>query len=136
MKTKTGLETASAFNTIFDDGRIPDKIQFDDGREFYNKNVKELLENNNIKYFSTFSDKKPAIIERLNRTIKSRMYKYFTENETRKWINNLDNFVKGYNNSYIIQQLKWLVRKLVNEKIMKLFAGCVWSFCNSRIWSA
>ena len=28
------------------------------------------------------------------------MYTYFTENETRKWIDNLDNFVKGYNNSY------------------------------------
>ena len=28
------------------------------------------------------------------------MYKYFTENETRKWVANLDDFVKGYNNSY------------------------------------
>ena len=42
LKTKTGLETASAFNKIFDEGRIPDKIQSDDGMEFCNKNVKEL----------------------------------------------------------------------------------------------
>ena len=39
-----------------------------------------MIGNNNMKYFSTFSDKKAAIVENLNRTIKSRMYKYFTEN--------------------------------------------------------
>ena len=100
LKTKTGQETGKAFETIFEEGRIPAKIQFDEGKEFYNKNVKQLLDSKNIKYFSTFSDKKAAIIERFNRSIKSRMYKYFTEHETRKWIDVIQKLVDAYNNSY------------------------------------
>ena len=70
LKTKTGLETAEAFNKIFKTGHIPQKIHFDKGKEFYNKNVKELFESNKIEFFSTFSDKKAAIVERFNRTLK------------------------------------------------------------------
>jgi len=79
LKTKTGLETSEAFKKIFKTGHIPLKIHFDEGKEFYNKNVKELFESKEIEFFSTFSDKKAAIIERFNRTLKSRMWKYFTE---------------------------------------------------------
>src|SRR5574338_248121 len=100
LKTKTGQETGKAFEAIFEEGRIPAKIQFDEGKEFYNKNVKQLLDSKNIKYFSTFSDKKAAIIERFNRSIKSRMFKYFTEHETRKWIDVIQKLVDAYNNSY------------------------------------
>jgi hypothetical protein len=38
LKTKTGVETCKAFEAIFDMGRVPTKIQFDEGKEFYNKN--------------------------------------------------------------------------------------------------
>ena len=100
LKTKTGLETAEAFNKIFKTGHIPQKIHFDKGKEFYNKNVKELFESDKIEFFSTFSDKKAAIVERFNRTLKSRMWKYFTEHETRKWIDVVQNIVLGYNNTY------------------------------------
>ena len=100
LKTKTGIETAKAFEKIFELGRIPSKIHFDEGKEFYNKNVKELLESKHIKYFSTFSDKKASIVERFNRTLKSRMWKYFTENETRKWIDIVQDLVNAYNNTY------------------------------------
>ena len=43
LKTKTGVETSKAFEDIFIqiEGRIPEKIHFDDGKEFYNKNVKQ-----------------------------------------------------------------------------------------------
>ena len=100
LKSKTGLETAKAFENIFESGRVPLKIQFDEGKEFYNRHVKELLESKKILYFSTFSDKKAAIVERFNRTLKSRMYKYFTEHETRKWIDVIQKIIEGYNNSY------------------------------------
>lgn len=100
LKTKTGLETSKAFEKIFDLGRLPLKLQFDDGREFFNSNVKSLLDDRKIKYFSTFSDKKASLVERLNRTLKNRVFKYFTENETRKWIDVIQLIVKGYNNTY------------------------------------
>src|SRR5579872_3973217 len=100
LKTKTGQETSKSFEDIFLEGRIPEKIQFDEGKEFYNKNVKQLLSSKNIKYFSAFSDKKAAIVERFNRSIKSRMYKYFTSHETRKWIDVFQKLIDAYNNSY------------------------------------
>jgi len=61
LKTKTGVETTKAFESIFNKGRILAKLQVDNGKEFYNKNVEFVLKNNNIEYLSTFSDKKAAM---------------------------------------------------------------------------
>ena len=58
-------------------GNYPNSVQFDDRKEFYNVSVKSLLEKHDIKYFSTNSDKKAAIVERFNRTLKTTMWKYF-----------------------------------------------------------
>src|SRR5271155_4076111 len=100
LKTKTGLETSKAFDNMFEKGCVPSKMQFDEGKEFYNKNVQELFKMREISFFSTFSDKKAAIVERFNRTLKSRMWKYFTKHETRIWIDVVQNIVNGYNNTY------------------------------------
>ncbi|XP_077987482.1 SCAN domain-containing protein 3-like [Glandiceps talaboti] len=98
LKSKRGIEMADSFELIFKD-REPNKIQFDEGREFYNKYVKDIFENHEIEWFSTRSDKKASVVERFNRTLKSRMYKYFTDKQTRKWIDVLDRLVDGYNNN-------------------------------------
>ena len=100
LKTKTGSEVAEAFEKIFQKGRVPVNLQFDQGKEFYNEKVKSLLKDRNINYYSTDSDKKAAIVERFNRTLKSRMWKYFTAKETRKWTDILQKLVDDYNNSY------------------------------------
>ena len=52
-------------------GKYPNVVQFDDGKEFYNVGVKRLLEGKEIKYFLTKSDKKAAMVERFNRTLKT-----------------------------------------------------------------
>jgi len=100
LKSKTGAETNKAFERIFEKGRQPVNLQFDDGKEFYNENVKTMLTGRSINYYSTFSDKKAAIVERFNRTLKSRMWKYFTANETRKWVDVVDGLVNDYNNTF------------------------------------
>ena len=74
-------------------------MQFDDGKEFYNVGVKTLLEDNNIRYFSTQSDKKAAIVERFNRTLKAMMWKYFYSKGTHDWVDVLDDLVTNYNNT-------------------------------------
>ena len=58
-------------------GRYPNVVQFDEGKEFYNVGVRELLRSHDIDYFSMQSDKKAAIVERFNRTLKTMMWKYF-----------------------------------------------------------
>ena len=59
--------------------------QFDQGTEFYNKEVKSLLNKHNIEFFSTYSDKKAAVVERFNRTLKALMWKYFYRACAKTW---------------------------------------------------
>ena len=99
LMSKRGEDVKNAFVEIFAEA-VPEKIQFDDGKEFYNSHFKELLEKHNIEWFSTKSDKKAAIVERFNLTLKSRMWKYFTAKETDKWTDVLDDFVNNYNHSF------------------------------------
>mgnify|MGYP000068844348 CR=1 FL=1 len=46
---------------------------------------------------STF---KGSIVERFNRTLKTRIARYFTENGTTKWIDALQGITNAYNKSY------------------------------------
>ena len=73
--TKAIDQLLGTFRTRF--GKYPNVAQFDEGKEFYNVGVRELLESHNVHYFSTQSDKKAAIVERFNRTLKTKMEKYF-----------------------------------------------------------
>ena len=41
----------------------------DEGKEFYNKHLKDYLTKNNVEYFSPHSEKKASIVERFNRTL-------------------------------------------------------------------
>ena len=50
-------------------GKYPNVIQFDEGKEFYNVGVRDLLKSHDVNYFSSKSEKKAAIVERFNRTL-------------------------------------------------------------------
>ena len=54
------------------------------------------------------------MIERFNRTIKEKMFKYFSANNTRKYVNVLDLLVDQYNNA-IHSSIK-MTRKEANRK--------------------
>ena len=96
--TKSVARMLTQFKTRF--GKYPAKIQFDEGKEFYNVGVKSLLRDAyNIKYFSTYSSRKAAIVERFNRTLKTIMWKYFDANNSHEWLDVLDSFVKNYNSN-------------------------------------
>src|SRR6201995_1012763 len=99
MKNKTGVTTLEAFRKIAkESGRIPKHIWVDKGLEFYNKDVNNWLKENNIIMYSTYSEHKSAVVERFNRTLKEMMWKKFTAENTRVWINMLDKLMKIYNN--------------------------------------
>lgn len=98
LKTKRGEEVTAAAGKIFAQNR-PNLLHVDQGREFYNKNFEALVKKHNIKMYSTFSVLKASIIERVNRTIKARMFKEFTSRGSHVWITILPALVDGYNNS-------------------------------------
>ena len=93
--TKAVGELLERFKERF--GKYPNVAQFDEGKEFYNVGVKELLKEHNVQYFTTNSDRKAAIVERLNRTLKTSMWKYFYSKGTYKWVEILDELVNDYN---------------------------------------
>jgi hypothetical protein len=80
-------------------GKYPKFVQFDQGTEFYNKEVKSLLNKHNIEFFSTYSDKKAAVVERFNRTLKALMWKYFYSASTYEWLDVLQDLTDNYNSS-------------------------------------
>ncbi len=100
LKTKAGHEVAAAFADIFQEGRIPERIQTDQGKEFENSSVRTLFNKHQIELFSVKSAFKAAMVERFNRTLKSKIWKFFTAKNTYRWIDNLQNFVSAYNKSF------------------------------------
>jgi hypothetical protein len=97
LKNKTGLDTAKALKSIINETKAkPEGLWVDQGKEFYNKNVKDTMKDTKI--YSTYGEGKAAYVERLNRTLKNMMYKQFTINMNRNWISILDKITKKYNN--------------------------------------
>lgn len=78
----------------------PKKIQSDKGSEFKNKLVQKFLKEKNVKFYTTNSSLKASVIERFNRTIKEKMWRYFTFKNNFKYIDILNQLVDSYNNSY------------------------------------
>ena len=71
-------------------GSIPKKLWVDEGKEFYNATFKKLLDKHIIDMYSTFIEGKAFVIERFIKTLKSIMWKYFTANKTRFYLDALD----------------------------------------------
>ena len=96
---KKGESVARAFNDIFEEGRIPKRVQTDQGREFENRHVQELFEAHGIELFSVKSAYKAAIVERFNRTLKQKLWKYFTAENKQVWTEILQDAVYAYNHA-------------------------------------
>lgn len=99
LKSKRGDEVANAFKDIFEEGRIPKRIQTDQGKEFENRHVLALFREHNIELFSVKSAYKAAIVERFNRTLKHKLWRYFTMSTKQKWTRVLQDIVYSYNHS-------------------------------------
>jgi len=93
LKNKTGTEVVSALQKLFKE-RKPQNLWVDKGKEFYNKRVQQLVD-----LYSTENEKISSVVERWNRTMKDKKFKYFSANSTKKYIDILDAFVNSYNNT-------------------------------------
>jgi hypothetical protein len=100
IRTKQSKEISATLKEILKSGRKPTKIQTDRGTEFLNKDFQDLLVHHGIGFYTTFNDTKASVVERFNRTLKTRMWRYFTHIGKHQYIDVLDSLVKGYNASY------------------------------------
>ena len=99
LKDKKGETVAEAFKKIFKEGRKPQYLWTDKGKEYYNKHVKELLDMNKITLYSTENEEKSSVCERWNRTIKTQMWKQFTIQGNTMYLDMLPKILKQYNNT-------------------------------------
>jgi len=114
MKEKTGEWTANSIQSILDElPEMPVHIITDKGTgmlyssrhylktfsEFFNETVQNVFINHGINHYAipTISKWKASIVERVIRTLKTRLQRYFTKNNTLKYIDVLDDFVRNYN---------------------------------------
>lgn len=99
LKSKSKSEVSTALKPVFERYKMKN-FQTDQGLEFFNSDVKTLVRKFNINHYFTYSEKKASICERFNRTLKSKMWRYFSEKGNYKWIDILPTLVNNYNRTF------------------------------------
>ena len=101
LKDKKGKTVLSvSFIDIVDESsRKPNKSWVDQGREFYNKLMQEWSRNNGILMYCTHNEDKSVIAERFIKTLKSKIYKKMTANNSKSYLPYL-NKLKPINADY------------------------------------
>jgi hypothetical protein len=100
LKDKSAKSVAAAFEEILKNG-TPDNLMTDSGKEFTNATMKALYKKYGINFYTARNpDIKASVCERFNRTLKTRMWRYFTHKNTNRYIDVLDDLTHAYNNSY------------------------------------
>lgn len=101
VKRKTPKEMKAAFNQIFSQmPMMPHNLFTDRGTEFEANEMKSYYKKLGIiKYCSQSKGIKASMAERMIRTLKSRLYRYFTENETTNWVDVIDKIADAVNNT-------------------------------------
>lgn len=102
LRDKSASTVRSAFEKILKraEGRVPILVQSDKGKEFVGSAFSDFLKKRGITYRTVRNpDVKAAVVERLNRTLKERMYRYFTHKNTHRYVDVLQSIVHAYNHT-------------------------------------
>ena len=100
LQTPSAEEMVRALTQIFALGRKPTHLRSDQGTEFVNRKVKALLKKEGVTFFVTHNVVKASYAERVIKTIKSRLIRYMTHKQTRRWIDILSDITDSYNRTY------------------------------------
>lgn len=96
---KTAKNVLEAFKAMLRDATSnPLTLVMDAGLEFRNDQFLTFCRQNDIKIYAPDSSVHAAYIERFNRTFQDLLYSYMTENETKRYIDVLQDLVATYNN--------------------------------------
>jgi hypothetical protein len=80
--------------------RGPLVVQTDKGKEYVNKPFQDLMRREGIEHrICRNPGVKCAVVETFHRTIREKIYRYFTYRNTFRYSNVLQNFVSAYNNT-------------------------------------
>ena len=100
LKNISAVSLVAAFAPLLGN-KAPITLQTDKGSEFLNRTLQKLLKEYGVHHFATHNEEtKASIVERFNRTLKTRMWRYFTKIQSVRYIDVLHDFVRSYNNTF------------------------------------
>ena len=100
LKNKSAASLVAAFTQLLSNG-APNTLQTDKGTEFLNRSLQKLLKEHGVHHFATHNEEtKASIVERFNRTLKTRMWRYFTKTQSVRYVDVLQAFMRSYNGTY------------------------------------
>ena len=98
LKSKSASDVIEGLKNIVSEGRKPLTIRSDSGHDVYNSEItQQFMIPNNIKQYVTHNELQANYVERVIKTIKSRIWKYFRHMLRPRWIDVLQDIVKSYN---------------------------------------
>lgn len=107
LRNKGAITVRDAFQLIVENDapqrghRCPVYVQSDKGREFVNHVFQDYLRSRGILFYTSENDDvKCAIVERFIRTLKSKMWRMFTQRKSYRYVDVLDDLVSSYNATY------------------------------------
>ena len=100
LLTKSSKHVTEAFEKILASARCR-MLQTDKGSEFVNSTFQQMLQRHNVHFYTSENDDiKASVVERFNRTLKSKMYRYFTFKNTWRYVDVLQQLVDSYNATF------------------------------------
>ena len=100
MKNKNVRSLLEAFDSILSKDRKPEKLRTDKGTEFLNETFQQYLKKKDIQFYTANNEPKASVVERVNRTLKSKLYRYFTADNSLCFTDVLQDLVDSYNSTY------------------------------------
>ena len=96
--------------------------------EFVIMDVENFLKSHGVLHFVCHSEQKAAVVERFNRTLKTRIYTNFTAEQTNIYIDKLEDFVKSYKHSVhrMIGRGQLMLQKRIR---IEYGLGCMGTIC-------
>jgi hypothetical protein len=99
LQNKSGPVVKQAIEAVLNGPRKPSRVRTDKGQEFWAKVVQQYFKSEGITHFTSQNELKANIAERAIKTVKAKIQRYMTYNQTFKYINHLQDFATSYNKS-------------------------------------
>ena len=100
LKNKSAASMVTAFTQLLSNG-APKTLQTDKGTEFWKRSLQKLLKEHSVYHFAKHNEEtKASIVARFNRTLKTRMWRYFTKTQSVRYVDVLQAFMRSFNDTY------------------------------------
>ena len=100
VDSKQTKDVLEALTKILNRNSDPITLRSDRGGEFVNKKIANFLKDRGILHQITTNQTKANYAERFINTLKKKMTRYFLYKQNFRYVDELSNFIKSYNNTY------------------------------------